>query len=207
MQEMNPLLSNGACKNIFQLCLIWQEHCVLLELVNRCLYNLHVAASSKAVTEAANNSLTSVAVDLLSQQQWRSFNHPEWLALEVLQRIKIRPQQYTVAKQLLDNLGGAGLSEEDRGAVLQVQLPSTVFYKQRAVSELYKLTGLFNICVYRLCCHLLILTWNYELELGSVELARRCKMHIDSDTFPSTSCVLQHRNFHNSSLENCATIQ
>jgi hypothetical protein len=56
----------------------------------------------------------------MNQRQWNCSEHPQWLALEVLQRIKIRPRQYTVAKQLLDNLGGAGLSEEERGAVLQV---------------------------------------------------------------------------------------
>jgi hypothetical protein len=79
------------------------------------------------------HSLTSVAVDLLNQQQWRSSEHPEWLALQLLQRIQIRPRQYTVAKQLLDNLGGPGLSVEDRGAVLQVQLVPSIFTNQMAV--------------------------------------------------------------------------
>jgi hypothetical protein len=62
----------------------------------------------------------------MNRREWNCSDHPEWLALELLQRLKIRPRQYTVAKQLLQNLGGAGLTEEERGAVLQVRLsPST----------------------------------------------------------------------------------
>jgi hypothetical protein len=134
LQDLNPLLSEEACENLFQLCQVWQEHCVLLDTVTRCLQLLQSASSSSSVASAdsARSSLTKVAAEMMNQRHWDPHAHPQWLALEVLQRITIRPRQYTVAKQLLENLGGPGLSEEERGAMLQVRpVLRTILYKQK----------------------------------------------------------------------------
>jgi hypothetical protein len=101
---------------------VWQEHCVLLDTVTRCIQLLRSASSTVSSTDSARSSLTKVAVEMMNQRHWDPRAHPQWLALEVLQRITIRPRQYIVAKQLLANLGGPGLSEEERGAMLQVRL-------------------------------------------------------------------------------------
>lgn len=119
MQVINPLLSKSACSELYKLCQLWQRQCVLLEKVTRCLQLLSTARSSSSA-ELVANALNAAAVEMSSTRQWEHSEHPKWLAFEVLQRITIRPQQYTVAKQLLDNLGGASLDDEDRGAVLQV---------------------------------------------------------------------------------------
>jgi hypothetical protein len=128
LQEINPLLSQNACKKLFQLCQVWQEHCVLLDTVTRCLQRMQSGSLLSTGPKSASNSLASLANELTDQRQWDCREHPLWLAFEVLQRIKIRPRQFTVAQQLLDNLGEAGLSEkkEHRGAVLQVRLSSGI---------------------------------------------------------------------------------
>lgn len=123
MQEMNPLLSKDACDTLFSLCQLWQVHCVLLDKVTRCLQHLHMVTNSTQA-EATKSILNAVAVELSNERQWVCSEHPPWLAFEVLQRIMIRPRQYIVAKQLLDNPGGTSfINETDRGAVLQVRIP------------------------------------------------------------------------------------
>ena len=123
MQDLNPLLSEDACRKLLKLCQLWQAHCVLLDKVTRCLQQLHAVSSTTTDVDSSRNIREFVAAELDSQRNWDYSHYRQWLAFEVLQRLQIRPVQYTVAKQLLDNQGGDGLSESDRGAILKVTLP------------------------------------------------------------------------------------
>ena len=95
---------------------------MLLDKVTRCLHALHTATAKEPIGQVSSGSLAVFTTGLSNKRNWSCSNHPEWLLLEVLQRIMIRTRQHTVARQLLDNLGGPGLCQEDRGAILQVEL-------------------------------------------------------------------------------------
>lgn len=114
-------MSADACSKLFEKCQLWQEHCVLLDKITRCLQQLRVVTSDRA-QNASDIVLATLSADLQSKRRWDYTKHPYWLAFEVLQRIQIWPPQYTVGKQLLANLGGPGLAKEDRGVILQVRL-------------------------------------------------------------------------------------
>lgn len=137
MQEINPFLSTDVREKLFRLCQMWQAKCVLLDTVTRCLHILITATSGSSThTQATGDALAAVATELSNNRQWSYAEHPQWLAFEVLQRIMIRPRQHTVAQQLLHNLGGAGLSDKDRGAVLQVRLSFNYQERFLAVHDL-----------------------------------------------------------------------
>lgn len=115
MQEFNPLLTADACCKLVQKCQLWQEHCVLLDKIERCLQLLSAACDSSHSQSARSLAVDTVSAELRNRRKWDYAEHPQWLASRCF-----RSRQYTVARQLLDNLGVSGLDPEDRGAVLQV---------------------------------------------------------------------------------------
>eukprot|EP00892_Ulva_mutabilis_P010228 jgi/Ulvmu1/7578/UM038_0001.1 len=119
-QDINPLLSREACDRLKEHALLWQELCVLQDKLARCVVRCDAGATwSSAGMDA---SLSALEQELCNVRAWSTAARPEWLAFEVLQGLEIRHRQYVVAEHMLEHPGGPGMAEEDRGAVVQLNM-------------------------------------------------------------------------------------
>ena len=71
---------------------------------------------------AAHTETTSLPAELRNRRAWDPVQQPACLELEVLQGLEIRERQATVAQHMLCHRCGPGLAEEDRGAILQLNM-------------------------------------------------------------------------------------
>jgi hypothetical protein len=99
----------------------WQKLCVLEDKLRRCLLCIPGASIGRSDARIERTAACFVK-ELLNKRQWSPCEHPEWLALEVLERIEIRENQYHVAKHLLDNLSAMDSSAQERGAIVQLTM-------------------------------------------------------------------------------------
>ena len=90
---------------------------MLQDKIERCLCRCTNAGAARMDT-----SSTALVAELANRRTWDPVQHPAWLALEVLQGLEIRERQATVAQHMLSHHGGPGLAEEDRGAILQLNM-------------------------------------------------------------------------------------
>jgi hypothetical protein len=93
----NPLLSLNALKTVKNSAILWLELCVLED-------KLSFLLSFKDTNLSQNEAFVN---ELISNRKWDPHQHPYWLVFEVEQGIRIRPEQYEVAKHLTENDGEA----------------------------------------------------------------------------------------------------
>ena len=117
VQALNPVLCKDACTRLTSLAQEWQKLCVLQDKIERCVCRCRSSGATHMDT-----STSALAVELRNRRTWDPVQHPAWLALEVLQGIEIRERQATVAQHMLHHHGGPGLADEDRGAILQLNM-------------------------------------------------------------------------------------
>ena len=110
-------LSKDACAKLVALIQEWQKVCVLQDKISRCQCRCKSATATHI-----NTSTSALAAELANRRTWDPVQQPAWLALEVLQGLEIRERQATVAQHMLRHHGGPGLAEEDRGAILQLNM-------------------------------------------------------------------------------------
>lgn len=125
----NPLLTEEARRRTVSLSLKWQALCVLESKLLRCISYTHTP-NAEALAEELGN-----------RRMWDPSLQPAWLAFEVLQGIEIRQRQAVVAQHILDNPGRKGVSPDDRGAVLQLNMGEG---KTRVISPMVVLAGCGN---------------------------------------------------------------
>lgn len=123
---LNPLLTEDARRRTVSLSLEWQALCVLESKIVRCI----------SYTRSPHPE--ALAEELGNQRIWNPASQPAWLAFEVLQGIEIRQRQAIVAQHILDNPGRKGVSPDDRGAVLQLNMGEG---KTRVISPMVVLAG------------------------------------------------------------------
>lgn len=88
--RFNPFLGSEARMEVRVKIIEWMMLCVLEDELNRML---RIQDEHGLITE------------LECVRKWDAFKHPRWLAFEVEQEIQIRPYQFIVVQQLLDNPG------------------------------------------------------------------------------------------------------
>ena len=113
MQDLNPLLSEDACCKLTATAQEWQQLCVLEDKIARCL---------RRCKSATDMDTADLAAELGNRRTWDPHAQPGWLAFEVLQGLEIRRRQATVAQHMLKHPGGPGLPEDERGAILQLNM-------------------------------------------------------------------------------------
>ena len=95
LQIVNPFLHDDVAKEIKEAVFIFLEICVLRERIERLL--------KFCDTDHLEKNPISVVDELLCTREWDTRKHPSWLVLELHLRIQIRPRQYLVAKDLIEN--------------------------------------------------------------------------------------------------------
>ncbi|KAG2441635.1 hypothetical protein HXX76_003254 [Chlamydomonas incerta] len=97
--EFNPFLSPEAAQELQRRVLTWLQLCVLEDRLGR--------VEALAVAHGAGDDcLPQLVQELSVHRTWDAAAHPEWLVFEVESQLQIRPQQYTVARMLME--GGDG---------------------------------------------------------------------------------------------------
>eukprot|EP00198_Chlamydomonas_reinhardtii_P008814 XP_001698151.1 predicted protein [Chlamydomonas reinhardtii] len=97
--EFNPFLSPEAAQELQRRVLTWLQLCVLEDRLGR-------VEALAAAREAGDDCLPQLVQELGVHRTWDMAAHPEWLVFEVESQLQIRPQQYTVARMLME--GGDG---------------------------------------------------------------------------------------------------
>ncbi|KAG2441624.1 hypothetical protein HXX76_003244 [Chlamydomonas incerta] len=97
--EFNPFLSPEAVQELQRRVLTWLQLCVLEDRLGR----LEALAAAHG---AGDDCLPQLVQELSVHRTWDAAAHPEWLVFEVESQLQIRPQQYTVARMLME--GGDG---------------------------------------------------------------------------------------------------
>ena len=95
----------------------WQKICVLQDKISRCQYRCKCVTATHMDTSTA-----ALAAELGNRRTWDPVQQPAWLAFEVLHGLEIRERQATVAQHMLQHHGGPGMAEEERGAILQLNM-------------------------------------------------------------------------------------
>jgi hypothetical protein len=95
--KFNPLLSSEAQEIVKKSTILWLELCVIEDKLNFLL-------SFKDTDLSQDGAFVN---ELVSKRRWNPHQHPYWLVFEVEQGIRIRPEQYVVAKHLIENDGKA----------------------------------------------------------------------------------------------------
>jgi len=92
MLKFNPAIKNASKSIELRNCMIcWMLLCVLEDKLHR-------------IQSQPSEHLLQTELECI--REWNPWTHPEWLAFEVKQSIQIRPYQYRIVKQLLQNPGG-----------------------------------------------------------------------------------------------------
>jgi hypothetical protein len=88
VKEINPFLSKQICTELKIQAVEWMVLCVLEDKLRRIIQT----STSNEIME-----------EIKTVRQWSPWNHVNWLVFEVEQQLQIRPYQYSIVKQLLDN--------------------------------------------------------------------------------------------------------
>jgi hypothetical protein len=110
--NFNPYvaLSDADVASLRAALILWLELCVLENKLER-LERMAFAAVdlTKVATQcsagAATGILAGIRDELLWGREWPAADHPQWLAFEVDGGIQIRPEQYEIAKEVMNNPG------------------------------------------------------------------------------------------------------
>ena len=97
INHFNPFFSKTARLHVMADITTWLELCVLEDRLHR-IVNLGRSCSDGAVDE-------QLARELQVHRKWRSEDYIEWLIFEVEGSLQIRPAQFDVARDLIDNPG------------------------------------------------------------------------------------------------------
>ena len=92
-----PLATEAARTTFRETALRYMELCVLEDKLNRLIETL------ESVPEDAALPTKALVDELACVRRWDTAEHPRWLAIEVERQLQIRPEQYTVARHLLDH--------------------------------------------------------------------------------------------------------
>jgi hypothetical protein len=99
LRNFNPFLSCDAIEQLRKASFTWQQSCVMQDRLDRIL----ARTCGVQADDAANQSI--VIRELRVQREWDVREHAEWLAFEVEGGIQIRPEQYSIIKDLMSNPG------------------------------------------------------------------------------------------------------
>eukprot|EP00761_Pharyngomonas_kirbyi_P006952 gb/GECH01006961.1/.p1 GENE.gb/GECH01006961.1/~~gb/GECH01006961.1/.p1 ORF type:complete len:2802 (+),score=553.19 gb/GECH01006961.1/:1-8406(+) len=89
--SLNPFLSDNAKTLLSKCSLVWMQLIILQDKLIRI---------KSACQEEKDEHLIK---ELRAERTWNVQDHRTWLAFEVESRLQIRPEQYTIAKYLIDN--------------------------------------------------------------------------------------------------------
>ena len=139
VSEYNPLLSQTSMERIHQGVIMWLELCVYQD---KCLFLLNTANGHEP------NENKDFIRELTSRRSWDAKVHPYWLVYEVEQGIRIRPEQYEVAKHLMNNNGHVVQLNMGLGKT-RVILPMLILYysyqaSYKRIPRLHILSTLFS---------------------------------------------------------------
>ena len=117
MVQFNPFLSQESSEVVFVNILTWMKYCVLEDKLAR--LNQLYAVSDPRGPEGFTNSSSKLQIvqELAVHRSWLAREYPYWLAFEVIERLQIRPIQYTVANSLIQKV-----ENESNGPITQLNM-------------------------------------------------------------------------------------
>jgi hypothetical protein len=124
----NPFLDTKARMETRLKIVEWMMLCVLEDKLIRIL-NIHAHA---------------LLGEMECVREWNPFEHPKWLAFEAEQQIQIRPYQYSIVKQLLENPGSCTQLNMGLGKT-RVMLPMLVLELSQTTDSTVRVTALSAI--------------------------------------------------------------
>ena len=116
LHKLNPRLPQRVIVKLQSFCINFMEICVLEDKIERIMDGLKHGESEAWFLQ-----------ELKCRRTWSPSKHPRWLTFEVEGRLQIRPEQYIVAKHLIDHPGSATQLNMGKGKT-RVILPMLVMY-------------------------------------------------------------------------------
>ena len=114
VKHFNPFLSFESCECLRKIVLAWMKCCVLEDRLSR-LVNL--VEQYKDGNHSFETMQLHVIRELSVFRQWSANDHPQWLAFELINRLQIRPIQYTVAMSIIN-----GIQTNSKGPITQLNM-------------------------------------------------------------------------------------
>eukprot|EP00951_Prasinocladus_malaysianus_P045450 scaffold605372_cov34-Prasinocladus_malaysianus.AAC.1 len=105
MRDVNPFLAKSASEQITATGRLWLQLCVLEDRIQRMLNLCHIT----------DNQSIALEREMLTRRTWDVNEHPLWLVFEAEGQLQIRPKQYFVAKQLLENFTAGPIVQLNMG--------------------------------------------------------------------------------------------
>ena len=109
--DLNPFLALGLPKEGQQqprkIVLMWLRAAVLED---KCTMLISLVSAESSATDTGDLTQSppfeeAVVKELLAERRWSPEEYPEWLAMEVDSVLRIRPQQYAIARAMLEEPG------------------------------------------------------------------------------------------------------
>ena len=101
-KHFNPFLSESCLEAVIHGIKLWMKLCVLEDKMTRLKILLH--ESSRTQERAVLSTELRLLQELAVRRTWSTENHPQWLAFEVIAQLQIRPNQYTIAKTMIEGV-------------------------------------------------------------------------------------------------------
>ncbi|TMW55348.1 hypothetical protein Poli38472_013239 [Pythium oligandrum] len=128
--HLAPRLSRSSRDRFRQATLLLMELCVLEDKLERITVRTRDFLNttiSEVTLEESQYDVAYFVEELSTFRNWKSDEHPYWLAFEVEGRLQIRTEQYVVAQHLIDNTGSVCQLNMGRGKT-RVILPMLFLY-------------------------------------------------------------------------------
>jgi hypothetical protein len=139
LREFYPFLTKESRRNINRDILLWMEHCVLEDKLERLLSLCRPDSEQLFVKE------------LEVYRMWEAEDHPRWLVFEVEGRLQIRPKQFIVANAILNNPGaivqlkmGEGKTRVIIPMIIMQLTSSTITMETWSIPRIHFLTALLQ---------------------------------------------------------------
>ena len=140
LDELNPFLARGLPKTSQQelrkIVLMWLRAAALEDKLTMLISLVSAESSATDVGDLTQSPSFEEAVvkELLAERVWSPEEHPEWLAMEVDSVLRIRPQQYAIAREML-GLPGAIVQLNMGEGKTRVILPMLILDLGKARSD------------------------------------------------------------------------
>ena len=123
--DLNPVLALGlpseGQQELRKIVLMWLRAATLEDKLAMLISLVSADTSTAAVVEGQSVQSPSfeeaVVKELLAERVWSPEEHPEWLAMEVDSVLRIRPQQYAIARAMLKEPGA-----DEPGVIAQLNM-------------------------------------------------------------------------------------